>query len=460
MIQGRLSTNRRHSNLRAGIEESTVSIYEVPSLSTSELLECSHELNLKIKEQDLLRPTEDRVVAIYAVILQMMLPLSDVFGENMDDEQDFTTRVWESMMELFASLDFYDFYQTDLTHPTAARFAKSLSVIMNFAKSRDNSWQGFEQVVSKEEDVLLKSQRIQDENDEVAHENIHRLEKLEGSVPSMTDLDQQLESAQRYLEEEIKAADHLKAEISRVKAIKSAKSAEIKTYQFTLTELANECGELAARAKYDYSDIVQKVKETEQTVEENKVTIEEERQKTDMQDRSIKTLSQAEDSIQLQPRMELRSSRSVLDEWQAKVDKIIQKNDKLLGPVNEIATHNARMKQRLRTMDASITNEKNQRDKKREAMNIFMANLPANDKDTKEEVEKIKQQVMGYRIKSEDLTQEVEGWLQDLEKHKQDTNNKAQSLTKAVASIDDQLDSLEAQLDINDNSTTMISLRS
>lgn len=71
------------------------------------------------------------------------------------------------------------------------------------------------------------------------------------------------------------------------------------------------------------------------------MAIEVERQKKDMQDRSIKTLSQAEDSIQLQPRMELRSSRSVLDEWQAKVDKIIQKNDKLSVPVSEIAAHNA-----------------------------------------------------------------------------------------------------------------------
>lgn len=43
----------------------------------------------------------------------------------------------------------------------------------------------------------------------------------------MDELDQQLESAQRYLEEEIKAADHLKAEIGRVKTIKSTKSAEI-----------------------------------------------------------------------------------------------------------------------------------------------------------------------------------------------------------------------------------------
>jgi hypothetical protein len=46
-------------------------------------------------------------------------------------------------------------------------------------------------------------------------------------VPSKAELDQQLESAQRSLEEEIKAADHLKAEIGRVKTIKSAKSAEI-----------------------------------------------------------------------------------------------------------------------------------------------------------------------------------------------------------------------------------------
>jgi hypothetical protein len=85
MIQGRLSTNRRHSNVRSGIEEPTVSIYEVPSLSTSELLECSHELNLMIKEQDLLRPTEDRVVTIFAVIVQIFFPASDVFGENIDD---------------------------------------------------------------------------------------------------------------------------------------------------------------------------------------------------------------------------------------------------------------------------------------------------------------------------------------------------------------------------------------
>jgi hypothetical protein len=53
-------------------------------------------------------------------------------------------------LELLASLDFYDFYKTDLTRPTAARLAKSLSVIINFAKSRDHSWQGFGQVVSKE----------------------------------------------------------------------------------------------------------------------------------------------------------------------------------------------------------------------------------------------------------------------------------------------------------------------
>jgi hypothetical protein len=70
------------------------------------------------------------------------------------------------------------------------------------------------------------------------------------------------------------------------------------------------------------------------------VTIEEERQKKDLKDRSIKTISQAEDSIQLQPRMELRSSRLVMDEWQARVDKMKQKTDKLSGPVSESAANN------------------------------------------------------------------------------------------------------------------------
>jgi predicted nucleic acid-binding Zn-ribbon protein len=65
------------------------------------------------------------------------------------------------------------------------------------------------------------------------------------------------------------------------------------------------------------------------------------------------------------------------------------------------------MKQRIRSLDATITNAKNQRDKKREAMNIFMASLPGNDKGIKEEAEKIKQEVMDYHVKSEGLTQEV-----------------------------------------------------
>lgn len=85
MIQGRLSTHRRLSHRRTSTEELTLSMYEVPPLSTSELLECLHELNIMIKEQDLLKPTEERVVAIYAVILQMMFPLGDVFSEDMDD---------------------------------------------------------------------------------------------------------------------------------------------------------------------------------------------------------------------------------------------------------------------------------------------------------------------------------------------------------------------------------------
>jgi hypothetical protein len=54
----------------------------------------------------------------------------------------------------------------------------------------------------------------------------------------------------------------------------------------------------------------------------------------------------------------------------------------------------------------------------------------------------------------------LEGCLQDLEKHKQDTNSKAQPLAKAVASLNDQLPSLFAQLDIDDTSSTMISLGS
>lgn len=65
------------------------------------------------------------------------------------------------------------------------------------------------------------------------------------------------------------------------------------------------------------------------------------------------------------------------------------------------------MQQRLRGLDASITNAKNQQDKKREAMDIYMANLPENDKETKEEAEKVLQQAQEALMKAKDMEREV-----------------------------------------------------
>ncbi|KAI8342760.1 hypothetical protein BC941DRAFT_466427 [Chlamydoabsidia padenii] len=442
----RLSTNRRVSTLQNN-NDSPVA-YEVPSLGTLEILDCLAELNIRIKEEDLLQPTKERVCALYAVILELVFSWENLITLDSDDFQGQLsgTLIWEGMHNILSILGYRELQVRDVIKPTPASVAKVLSVVINYVKICDPNWQHFETKAAKEENILLETEKVQDAIDEANRNYEISWQALNQVSPSLEELEEHIEQCRHSIDEDIKLVQQYKAEADQLKVLRSVKRQILKTHEFTAMELNNEFSALKARAEMDFTEMQQKMKETEDLIEQNKAAIASIKQKNEDMEKLLETESTVFDTVSklVKMRKELKEQTMILEEWQIKVNDIEQVIAK--SGAGDLAAFKTRIQQKIKGIVAKITHLKNMQDKKREAMNFYMTRLPEKDMKMEQEVEQVRKEASDYAAKALELEQEVEQCLQDLEDYKEASVVNMRRVANIIASHQAYLDEMDPTL--------------
>lgn len=151
--------------------------YSFPILSNSEILACLRELDVRLDERDLLRPTHDALRAAYEDLLEILTGVDVATRSQIDEEalaklenpEMFLDAIpnlafIRAMQELAKGVGIDDFGLKDIFKPEYGRTRRNLSAIINFAKFREERLIEYENELAEQEEIERSLAEAMEEN--------------------------------------------------------------------------------------------------------------------------------------------------------------------------------------------------------------------------------------------------------------------------------------------------------
>jgi len=189
-------------------------IYNVPDLSTKEIISYLSELNINVSQADILKPSAAVTSAIYDSLLEVF----EGKGIPDADEPLQVIKQVQRMGNLLSRIGIGNFTVRDIS-PDSRRLVQILSTLINFGMYRDSKRQIYEQAskiaddnfaVKKKLEVQLNETKeaIEGVQDELV-ENAKQKENLEGEIAS---LESELKEFYKFQKEKMGEVGLLKSE--------------------------------------------------------------------------------------------------------------------------------------------------------------------------------------------------------------------------------------------------------
>jgi len=155
----------------------TGATYSFPILSNSEILACLRELDVRLDERDLLRPTHDGLRPAFEGLLDILTGSDAETRARIDEEALKVLDEPELYMEAIPNLAFIramqdlakavgidDFGLKDIFKPEYGRTRRNLSAIINFAKFREERLMQYEDAMAEQEEIERSLKEAREEN--------------------------------------------------------------------------------------------------------------------------------------------------------------------------------------------------------------------------------------------------------------------------------------------------------
>ncbi|KAI9019812.1 Nuf2 family-domain-containing protein [Hyaloraphidium curvatum] len=235
--------------------------YSFPILRNAEILQCLADLQIPFTEEDLTKPTPQRVVQLYETFTDFLM------GVTREQFSQPSFNVLQSLeypdlhMEAISALGFYkqlrsklmskvgveNFSIRDLIRPEAPQLRRVLSAVINFAKFREERMSVYEQCTQKADELEEQRHALEMKHQELeARVNALRMQRAEQepSIRKAKEINTQLTNDLRQLK---KQNGQLNDEVEAAKKEKSDLVDQLNAINLQITSTKQEIVRLKSR---------------------------------------------------------------------------------------------------------------------------------------------------------------------------------------------------------------------
>ncbi|KAG5519301.1 hypothetical protein PMAC_001926 [Pneumocystis sp. 'macacae'] len=234
--------------------------YIFPTLKPPEILQCMTELGIPFSEEDLTKPSTQRMKLVYEAFSDILMGIT---WENYDnavrachDELEHSEIYMDSLsliifyqklVKLMTEVGIDDFSIRDLVKPEPIRVKKILSAVINFAKFREERMPVFETHAQKADSYISRNQNLVFQNQNLS-EQLKKLKIKQEDEVSLIKKSKEINiGLTNDLRELKKVQTTLTNEIDVLKREKAEIAERLTNNQFITVNTKQECMKLRSR---------------------------------------------------------------------------------------------------------------------------------------------------------------------------------------------------------------------
>ncbi|TPX61932.1 hypothetical protein PhCBS80983_g00851 [Powellomyces hirtus] len=264
----------------------TAGSFSFPVLKPSELLRCMADLGMPFTEEDVAKPTTQRILAVYEHFTDMLMGVNrDQYSqpnfsvtqvlEYPELHQDSISLIayYRQLRKLMVEVGVDDFNMRDILRPEPPRVRRCLSAIINFAKFREERLGVYETCTQKGEETVARRQILEVENGELSEKvNTLRLQRAE-QEPAAQTLRESNSKLTADLRELQKQQTALTSSVEGFKREKNELSEALSKTQMTIMNLKQDCVRLRSRIVQSPEKLKASISEMNSTLNSDKTAV-------------------------------------------------------------------------------------------------------------------------------------------------------------------------------------------
>ncbi|KAI9479697.1 kinetochore-associated Ndc80 complex subunit nuf2 [Coemansia sp. RSA 989] len=249
-----------------------------PTLKSQDILDVMRQMEIPIMEEDLEKPTPQRVQIWYEAFLYILKGISlEQLGNNVElldysefpeshSDDIFLMSFYQNMAILLQQVGIDDFSLRDMLKPEPARVRRILSGVCNFAMFRDDRMPTLEKYTVQADEQAERLEQMQQELEQVLS-RVHAIrEQREHEMPQV----KKLQEENRVLYEELKemksTQSSLIAATTAMKTEKEELQDSIGSVKYTIAQLQDELSKLKSRVVHSPEKIQQAISELNESI--------------------------------------------------------------------------------------------------------------------------------------------------------------------------------------------------
>ncbi|KAG4305469.1 hypothetical protein PORY_001025 [Pneumocystis oryctolagi] len=364
--------------------------YIFPTLKPPEILQCMTELGIPFSEEDLAKPSIQRMKLVYEAFSDILMGIT---WENYDssvrachDELEYSEIYIDSLsliifhqklVKLMTEVGIDDFSIRDLIKPEPTRVKKILSAVINFAKFREERMPVFETHAQKAESYVSRHQDLIFQNQDLL-EQLKNLKTKQEDEVSLIKKSKEINAAlTNDLRELKKIQTALTNEIDVLKREKAELSERLTNNQFITVNTKQECMKLRSRIVHSPEKLKQLISDMGTSLASEKNSIASlERKSRELQNR-IDAIGIVEQDIlnciKLMEECEIEIAR--VEEASRKVTKHQEMVDQKEMEVREVEIKDQQLNRQLANAEDRLARIQRSAEAKRDAAQKKMAEI-------------------------------------------------------------------------------------
>ncbi|KAJ1665530.1 kinetochore-associated Ndc80 complex subunit nuf2 [Coemansia sp. RSA 1813] len=251
-----------------------------PTLQSQDILDVMRQMEIPIMEEDLEKPTPQRVQIWYEAFLYILKGISlEQIGSEVElldytdfpeshNDDIFLMSFYQNMATLLQQVGVDDFSLRDMLKPEPIRIRRILSGVCNFAMFRDDRMPVLEKYTVQADEQAQRLEAMQHELEQVTA----RIQAIKNQRQSDMPAVKELQEENKAVREEIKRLRPIQSSLaeaaSRMVQEKNEIQDQLGTIKYTIAGLQEELGKLRARVVHSPEKIQQAIAEiNENTVQ-------------------------------------------------------------------------------------------------------------------------------------------------------------------------------------------------
>lgn len=244
---------------------------KVPDLPVKEIIQYFSELDIVIKQGDLLKPSYQFVTSLYENILGIYTS-QNVFGNimsdiNIEDQEDslYLIMLYKKMYNFMCKIGFDDFSIKDF-NPETKRLIGILSSVINFSMYRDSKKHVYEKMykLSEEREVIKKEVETKIKKKE---QELRRCsEDYEVQKGERSKLEQEIVELENNFKEVVRIQKNLVTETDKLKFERDECNDKLNSLQLLIMNIKQDVACLSSQVVEDPTKLISLLKEMKELV--------------------------------------------------------------------------------------------------------------------------------------------------------------------------------------------------